>query len=190
VRIFQYSAAATAACVLLAVTCANASILTGPFANSANGHSYYLLNQNTWNASEAEAVTLGGHLATVNDLQENTFIFNTLSGWVPAAPQHRWLWIGLYEENGIEGNWKWIGGQPYGFTNWAPGQPDNNLVDEDFAGLSLSYAPLGLWHDVSETNTGNDVGWGVVEVPEPASIVPACAVVSLIPFWRRRTRSH
>ena len=44
-----------------------ASILQGAVTNPANGHTYYLLTQNTWTASEAEAVTLGGHLVTAND---------------------------------------------------------------------------------------------------------------------------
>ena len=37
------------------------SVLAGPITNSANGHVYYLLNSNTWTASEAKAFKLGGH---------------------------------------------------------------------------------------------------------------------------------
>ena len=40
-------------------------ILLGPVTNPANGHSYYLLTQNTWTASEAEAVALGGFEVTL-----------------------------------------------------------------------------------------------------------------------------
>jgi hypothetical protein len=45
----------------------HAGILAGPFVNPANGHSYYLLSQNTWSNAEAEAVSLGGHLATIRN---------------------------------------------------------------------------------------------------------------------------
>jgi len=50
---------------------AHASILTGPVVNPANGHVYYLLSQNTWSNAEAEAVALGGHLATIRNAAED-----------------------------------------------------------------------------------------------------------------------
>ena len=44
---------------------AHAGILAGPTINPANGHTYCLLSQNTWSNAEAEAISLGGHLATI-----------------------------------------------------------------------------------------------------------------------------
>ena len=56
-----------------------AGILSGPAINPGPGHTYYLLTQNTWTASEAEAVTLGGHLVTINDSAENDWVLNTFN---------------------------------------------------------------------------------------------------------------
>ena len=47
-----------------------AEVLAGPLVNPANAHHYYLLSEDTWQASERFAQELGGHLATVNDLAE------------------------------------------------------------------------------------------------------------------------
>ena len=45
-------------------------ILTGPVTNAANGLAYYLPTQDTWTASQTEAVRLGGNLVTINDAAE------------------------------------------------------------------------------------------------------------------------
>lgn len=49
---------------------AHAAILAGSVVNPANGHTYFLLSQNTWSNAESEAVSLGGHLATVRNAAE------------------------------------------------------------------------------------------------------------------------
>jgi hypothetical protein len=176
--------------VLLSSVCwhaasVGATVIAGPVSNPDNGHAYYLLAQDTWTGAEAEAVSMSGHLATVRSSTENEFIFNHFSGLVPSAPRYRWLWIGLNEVE-VEGDWKWVSGEPLVYSNWAADQPDDNAgVDEDFVGISLSHLPLGLWHDVSETNTGVDRGWGVVEVvPEPGSL----AAIGFAAVLSRRSR--
>jgi hypothetical protein len=43
-----------------------------------NGHVYYLLNRtNTWQEAENGALSLGGHLVTINDSEENDWILAT-----------------------------------------------------------------------------------------------------------------
>jgi len=46
-----------------------------------NGHTYHLLELATWSDSEAEAVALGGHLATINDQAEQDWIWNTFGNY-------------------------------------------------------------------------------------------------------------
>ncbi len=93
---------------------ANASIITGPIVNPANGHSYFLLNENNWTNSEAEALTLGGHMATINDAAENDWVFDTFSFF---GDIDRDLWIG-FSDAITEGVFLWSSGEPVTYTNW------------------------------------------------------------------------
>src|SRR5438874_186435 len=61
----------------------------GPIVNPANGHTYYRLTQSNWADAESEAVSLGGHLATINDQAENDWVYATFH------TEPSGLWIGL-----------------------------------------------------------------------------------------------
>jgi hypothetical protein len=180
---------ACALCVGVGGSAARGSVLAGKVTNPANGHDYYLLNQSDWGPAEAQAVAMGGHLATVRNAGENAFIYNTFSGFLPPAIQHRWLWVGLKEIED-ESGWLWTSGEPFAYSNWDPTQPDENSgIDEDFVGIALPPLPVGLWHDVQGINNGIDLGWGVVEVvPEPASLAAIALVGWLIASHPRRRR--
>jgi hypothetical protein len=161
------------ACPVLLMEGANAraDILAGPIVDPANGHTYYLLTTNTWTASEAEALTLGGHLATINDLAENQWGFNTFTPLTGATRPA--LWIGL-NDAAVEGTFVWASGEPDQFTHWASGEPINGGGVEDWVHL---IDPLGgadrasRWNDAENvTPQGPVMFFGVVEVvPEPAS---------------------
>ena len=97
------------------------TILVGPQVNPANGHVYYLLTPATWTASENAAVSLGGHLTTINDAPEQAWVFGTF-GTVGGVD--RSLWIGLNDQ-AVEGNFVWASGETSAYTHWLPGQPDN-----------------------------------------------------------------
>src|SRR5688572_25005315 len=73
---------------------ASAAILAGPVVYPGNGHSYYLLTQGFWPAAEAEAISLGGHLATIRNATEDSFVFTTFAPLVAEAG-NRSLLIGL-----------------------------------------------------------------------------------------------
>src|SRR5262249_49975762 len=98
-----------------------ASPISSAIFDPANGHSYYLLSFDTWSNSEAEAVTLGGHLVTVNDAAEQAFVYTTFSSY--GAANHN-LWIGLSDPTHT-GNYVWSSGAPITYTDWSPGEPNN-----------------------------------------------------------------
>src|SRR5260221_13528108 len=81
------------------------AILAGPLVNPVNGHSYYLLSQNTWSNAEAEAVSLGGHLATIRNADEQNWDFSTFSSY------HGALWIGLTDRDKVF-TFTWTSGEP------------------------------------------------------------------------------
>lgn len=142
------------------------AVLTGPVVNPANGHQYYLLSGQDWNAAEAEARTLGGHLATVNDGAENNWIFSTFAHF---GGVNRNLMLGLNDAE-VEGSFAWVSGDPSTYRNWNFGEPNNYTPtqNQDYAVMRPSD---GLWNDValSESTTYN----GVVEVlPVGETIFP------------------
>jgi len=155
--------------------------IAGPIIRPETGHLYYLLTVNTWTASEIEAITLGGHLATVNDAEENQWLYDTFipvaSGHDPIFQGRVHLWIGL-SDAAEEGVYTWESGEPVSYTHWDVTQPNNNF-NQDYVHL---YGPIsqfpatqhpGFWNDFGDTASTVDppVGYfGVVEtVPEATS---------------------
>lgn len=165
---------------MMATTCL-AGILAGPITNPTNGHIYYLLSQNTWTASQAEAVQLGGNLATINNQAEQDWVYQTFSG------TNRSLWIGLADQNNV-GFFRWANGEPVGYSNWAPGEPSFGL--ERWVNMVLPGFPhSGKWNNENNVSfhlaNGAPVPLhGVVEVvPTVLSIQVACVQAS----WNTET---
>jgi hypothetical protein len=82
-----------------------------------NGHSYYRSTTSaTWTNSKAACETMGGHLATISNAAENSFLFNTWpSGWIGyyqdntggfySEPLGGWRWTENYVTTGRVNNW-------------------------------------------------------------------------------------
>ena len=69
--------------------------------NSTTQHVYALTDTSqTWANTEAEAVTAGAHLATINNAGENGWVGNTYGGS---------RWIG-FTDQAVEGTWVWSSG--------------------------------------------------------------------------------
>jgi len=155
-----------------AMSSAEAGILVGPVTNPGNGHSYYLLSEDSWLASESQAMALGGHLATIRNEAEQSWVFGTFGSW---GGKERSLWIGL-NDAAEEGRFTWSSGEGVPYTHWLPGQPDNSPVTggEGYVHMLNSgnaYGhPGGFWNDLASLNTGFptfDPVCGVVEVCPP-----------------------
>lgn len=143
----------------LGVSTATAGILEGPIQNPANSHTYYLLEPDiTWTEAEAEAISLGGHLVTINDAAEQDWVWSTFS-----EGKSRCLWIGINDVD-VEGNFVWASGEVPAYTNWTPGEPNNYGGNEDYG--EMDYSKGGKWNDLA-----NDAWkyrhYGVVEIDEP-----------------------
>jgi hypothetical protein len=139
-----------------------AQVITGPVTNSANGHLYYLLAATTWPEAENQAISFGGYLATVNDLDENEWIVSEFSNFGGVG---RTLWLGL-NDSVNEGQWAWSSGEPAAFVNWGPGEPNSGggfYPDEDHVAMQPPGDTLGMWNDAPS----NLVYSAVVEVAGP-----------------------
>jgi len=98
-----------------------------------NGHSYYRSTGNAfWTDARTACSNMGGYLVTVTSAAENNFIFSL---W-PSG------WIGLTDEVN-EGVWRWVTGEPYSYSSWNPGEP-NNAGNEDY----IQFVGGGKWNDL------------------------------------------
>ncbi len=147
--------------------------IAGPVTNPSNGHTYYLLDSAAWTDAEAQAVALGGHLATVRSAAENQWIVNQFAG---GSTANRRLWIGLHRvaNDAVFG---WTSNEADTFTSWCSGEPNSATNTDGFTFIVQPVAdpnfPLlvpGSWNDTFDTDTGTDgrEPYGVVEV-NPAS---------------------
>lgn len=112
------------------------------FADSAkldfNGHSYQRFDTGmSWTSAKVFCETKGAHLATVTSQAEHDFIANNF------APRD--LWLGA-SDAASEGNWAWVTGEPWAFTNWYPGEPNNFGGVENY--LVTDTSVLKKWNDV------------------------------------------
>lgn len=107
-----------------------------------NGHRYRIIEEEM-NPSEAEAYceALGGHLVTITSQEEQDRVAELVS-----RVDYENFWIGASDE-GSEGEWYWMNGEPWGYTAWYPGgsagseEPNNGLGDgENYAMMNWERA--------------------------------------------------
>jgi hypothetical protein len=185
--------AATVLCVL--PSSVTAAILATRV-NPANGHTYHLLTPSTWTAAEAEAVSLGGHLVTINNAAEHQWLGGFHDLGVPILDS---LWIGL-NDAAREGVFVWASGQRVTYTNWAPGEPNNATggppgvpvpgdPGEDYVQAWIGNS--SRWNDIKDDRPFNADPNGVVEievVPEPAASL-MLALGGCLLHGQRRSRT-
>jgi Ca2+-binding RTX toxin-like protein len=119
-----------------------------------NGKSYLLSSAGTWTQAQAQAVSLGGNLVTVNDAAENQFLVNTFGNLN--------RWIGLTDEV-VEGQFKWVNGEAVTYTNWIPGQPDNAGGNQDYVYIDSTQK---RWDDF-----GIGTAQGIIEIQSNDTII-------------------
>lgn len=100
----------------------------------------------TWHGAKADAEKRGGHLATVTSEAEWRAILSLVG---PDLSRHE-TWLGATDEE-IEGAWRWVTGEPWSFSNWGAGEP-NNSGDEDY----LEIIPRDAsWNDIPTRGAEN-----------------------------------
>ena len=91
-----------------------------------NGHYYYIYTDvaNTWEDAKVYCENRGGHLAVINDDDENTALFNYMK-----SQNYNTAYFG-YSDADSEGTWKWVNNEDSTYTNWASGEPNSERDNE------------------------------------------------------------
>ncbi|MEW6680426.1 MAG: CARDB domain-containing protein, partial [bacterium] len=140
------------------------SVIVGPF--PGNGHYYEAVaNPNiSWHNAKNEAenrtfMGTKGHLATLTSPDENSWVWENLG-------HPNCYYLGGTDEE-TEGTWKWITGEIWSWSNWAPSEP-NNLDNEDYLEF---WNNDSSWNDITGRAGHFEQGY-IVEYPvTPTNIV-------------------
>ena len=105
-----------------------------------NGHTYELYDYSlTWENAKQFCEDKGGHLVTITSQNEQNFINSFLTG------SKNLYYIGLQK---VSGNWNWVTGESFSYTNWTVNEPSNN--NEPYVQLYANYYKdhqIGSWND-------------------------------------------
>ncbi len=117
--------------------------------NSANGHTYKRFDApSTLQQARTGCAARGAHLVTLTTQQENDFV---VTQFVQDSVQ---AWLGATDEL-VEGNWRWMTGEPWSFENWNAGEPNDGVSytsGEDYAAVLAVNA--GRWNDAGGPGLG------------------------------------
>ena len=152
------------------------SLQASPIYFPDTGHYYDILDNGTelsWTEASDAATARGGYLGTINSSEEQDFIFSNFNSnfFVTGTG----VWAGGYQKQGSstpDANWNWVTREPWSYTNWYPGEPNDNPPpenDKENYQVLLTYS--GLWNDSpqSASNKNYLVEWDT----DPGLIEPS-----------------
>lgn len=93
---------------------------------------------NGWTAAKADAEARGGHLATIMSEAEWMVISNMFGTDVLRC------WLGGTDAE-EEGTWKWVTGEPWDYSRWHSGEPNNSGGAQNYLAFEAGYGTL--WDD-------------------------------------------
>lgn len=143
-----------------------AQLVQWPAASGGNGHYYEVVLVPagvSWTQAQVAAQTRGGYLATTTSAAENTFVFQLVDHpqyWnqEPTGGSNLGPWLGGYQtfDSGStpNANWVWVTGEPWSYTNWFVGEPNNFLGSgEDYLSFKChgtTNCRSGGWNDLPD----------------------------------------
>jgi VCBS repeat-containing protein len=157
-----------------------------------NGHWYQAVpapETISWNDAKAAAESAGGHLASILSQAENAFAYSLIEGdsrfWHTAGTDTIGPWLGGYQAPGSTepgGGWRWVSDEPWSYSNWASGEPNNGWGVEDKLAFIIKVGGTGpQWNDLVDSSwisvlrvTGYIVEWA--EQPAGAASVATVTV--------------
>ena len=122
---------------------------------------YVLVEGPSWSEAQANAIKLGGNLVTINNKEENDWIFKNFEQISTGSSEGLGVMIGITDGE-EEGTWKWISGEEVTYSNWGTNQPDNSRGLENHSVIGWD---RGTWNDIQEdwNNLQTKTKWGEVK---------------------------
>jgi len=93
----------------------------------------------TWREAKVFCEILDGHLATLTTDEENQFVY-----WFMRDQGFLTAYFGLSDEQRV-GNWIWVTGEPFTYTNWHRGEPSRS--GRERYGMYFYKHLDGTWND-------------------------------------------
>lgn len=153
-----------------AVLCGASNLGAQVVYNPGTGNGYVLTPPLTFAGARAAAAAMGGHLVSVGDAAEQSFVANTFLPSFVSPP----VWIGLSDE-AAEGTFLWDDATPFAFSAWLPGEPGPLGGADDAVTLGLQFSLLGFSTGWADASAGMILR-GVVELGPPPGDTCATAV--------------
>ena len=165
--------------------------------DGGNGHFYDLILEvgRSWPDSQASAQSMvfrgiPGHLATLTFQAENDFIEANFPNDFDGTS---WVWLGGFQDTSApdfaepDSGWRWITGEPWDFTNWHAGEPNNlplpgTTGGEDYLTLFAAYK----WNDLQVEVFDTQGFYVEFPIPEPSTGVISCVGLALLVTCARR----
>ena len=94
-----------------------------------------------WTAAKSACEAMGSKLAMVTSKAEQQALASNISQRV---------WIGLYRDPKDDSRWLWVDGSRATYTNWNPGEPNDQGRNEDCTTMLPSN---GKWNDLACFNS-------------------------------------
>jgi len=126
------------------LTCGSGTGAERATVDAASGHCFAAYDGVVHSYQQAAALcaSLGGHLPTIGSASEDAAAFAAVQ-----PGDHPWLGA---DDLAVEGTFRWTTGEPFGYTGFAAGQPD-----DDGGADCAQYQGDGTWADAScATTTG------------------------------------
>lgn len=152
------------------------NLVQWPVAEGGNDHYYAVMTTTEyWFQANARARTLEhegmmGYLTTITTEEENYFILDNVLAGTNQTNIMDAFWMGGYEVDQI---WQWITGEPFDYTNWAYGEPNNIGIEK----VNMMWGPNswksnrqpGSWNNSLEDYSVNPLArwWSIIEWGEP-----------------------